>query len=91
MTGGEGQLRDLAIRVIVVTMRKPRTPVGANWLVAGGLVAVLVFVMPMTTLAQTTTAAPDGWAYGFQVQLWHYDPVARQNVIGDVKQAGFTG
>jgi polysaccharide biosynthesis protein PslG len=37
----------------------------------------------------STAAAPNGWGYGFQVQLWHYDAVARSNVIGDVKQAGF--
>jgi hypothetical protein len=58
-------------------------------LLASGLVAVLLLATPVTTVAQSTTAAPDGWGYGFQVQLWHYDPVARQNVIGDVTQAGF--
>ena len=70
-------------------MRIPRLPFRAARVVACGLAAVLLSISPTTTAAQTTTAAPDGWGYGFQVQLWHYDPVARQNVIGDVTQAGF--
>jgi hypothetical protein len=54
-----------------------------------GLVAVLLLA-PGTTAAQSTTIAPkSGWGYGYNVQLWHYDPVARSNVIGDVTQAGF--
>jgi hypothetical protein len=70
-------------------MRKPRTSVRATWFIASSLFALLISVTPMTTSAQSTTAAPDGWGYGVQVHLWHYDPVARQNVIGDVTQAGF--
>jgi len=59
-----------------------------GWAGAAGLLAVLVLLAPAE--AQTSTiAAQSGWGYGFQVQLWHYDPVARSNVIGDVKQAGF--
>jgi polysaccharide biosynthesis protein PslG len=61
----------------------------------GGVAAVLgvlVLLLPTSiSLAQpaSTTAAPNGWGYGFQVQLWGYDATARSNVIGDVKQAGF--
>src|SRR5947209_2483516 len=54
-----------------------------------GLVAILLLT-PATSSAQTSTTAPrTGWGYGYNVQLWHYDPVARSNVIGDVSQAGF--
>lgn len=58
---------------------------------AGVLGAVLLLLPAPISSAQPapTTAAQNGWGYGFQVQLWHYDPVARSNVIGDVKQAGF--
>jgi hypothetical protein len=57
---------------------------------ATGLVGALaVLLAPTTSSAQSTTADPNGFGYGFQVQLWHYDPVARSNVIGDVTQAGF--
>jgi polysaccharide biosynthesis protein PslG len=50
----------------------------------------LLFPAPMSSAQPASTAAaPNGWGYGFQVQLWHYDAVARSNVIGDVKQAGF--
>src|SRR3979411_295840 len=52
-------------------------------------VAALVIMAPVTSSAQTTKAPRTGFGYGFQVQLWHYDPVARSNVIGDVTQAGF--
>jgi hypothetical protein len=57
---------------------------------ATSLTAALVLLLPArTSSAQSTTAAKSGWGYGFQVQLWHYDTVARSNVIGDVTQAGF--
>src|SRR5438445_13896581 len=60
-------------------------------LTASALLGTLLLLAPTTTAAQpaSTTAAPNGFGYGFQVQLWHYDPVARSNVIGDVTQAGF--
>jgi polysaccharide biosynthesis protein PslG len=58
----------------------------ASALVAGAL-AVGLLLAPATSSAQP--APRNGFAYGFQVQLWHYDPVARTNVIGDVTQAGF--
>jgi polysaccharide biosynthesis protein PslG len=57
-----------------------------------GVLGTLVLLLPASiSSAQpaSTTAAKNGWGYGFQVQLWHYDPAARSNVIGDVKQAGF--
>src|SRR6266436_3371955 len=53
------------------------------------IVAALVIMAPVTSSAQTTKAPRGGFGYGFQVQLWHYDAVARSNVIGDVTQAGF--
>lgn len=58
---------------------------------AAGVLGALLLLLPTASEAQPapTTAAPNGWGYGFQVQLWHYDPGARSNVIGDVKQAGF--
>ncbi len=37
-----------------------------------------------------TSAPADGWGYGFQVHLWHFSPEAKQHIIGDVTQAGFT-
>jgi hypothetical protein len=49
----------------------------------------VVLVPAQTTSAQSTTAAKNGWGYGFQVQLWDYDPVSTSNVVGDVTQAGF--
>jgi hypothetical protein len=52
------------------------------------LAAALVLLAPATSAAQTT-ASRTGWGYGFNVQLWHYDALARSNVIGDVTQAGF--
>jgi hypothetical protein len=59
-----------------------------GWAVAAGVLSALVMLIPVEAQS-STTAAPSGWGYGFQVQLWAYDPVARSNVIGDVKQAGF--
>ncbi|TMF01071.1 MAG: hypothetical protein E6I52_12210 [Chloroflexi bacterium] len=59
------------------------------WLGAGGLIATMVALAPITSSAQSATANPNGWGYGYNVQLWHYDSVARSNVIGDVTQAGF--
>jgi len=57
---------------------------------ATGLIgAAALLLAPTTSSAQSSTADPNGFGYGFQVQLWHYDPVARSNVIGDVTQAGF--
>ena len=59
-----------------------------GWASAIGTLAALILLVPAQ--AQTSTiAAKNGWGYGFQVQLWNYDPVARSNVIGDVVQAGF--
>jgi hypothetical protein len=61
-----------------------------SWIAGAGLAATLVMLAPAVSSAQSsTTAAKNGWGYGFQVQLWHYDAVARSNVIGDVTQAGF--
>ncbi len=60
-----------------------------GWAAAAGALAALVVLVPVEAQSASTTAAQNGWGYGFQVQLWHYDPVARSNVIGDVKQAGF--
>jgi hypothetical protein len=55
-----------------------------------GIAAAALLLAPATTTAQSSTIAPkNGWGYGFNVYLWHYDPVARANVIGDVSQAGF--
>ncbi|HEY1296161.1 MAG TPA: hypothetical protein VGJ60_24035 [Chloroflexota bacterium] len=59
-----------------------------GWAGAAGALAAMVLLVPVHAQS-STTAAKNGWGYGFQVQLWHYDPVARSNVIGDVKQAGF--
>jgi hypothetical protein len=59
------------------------------WLSASGLAGLLALLAPVTPSAAQTTAAPTGFGYGYQVQLWHYDTVARSNVIGDVTQAGF--
>src|SRR5215467_10142001 len=59
-----------------------------GWAGATGALAALVLLVPVQAQS-STTAAKNGWGYGFQVQLWHYDPAARSNVIGDVKQAGF--
>src|SRR4030081_2539729 len=54
-----------------------------------GLAAVFL-VAPGLSTAQSATIAPaNGWGYGYNAQLWHYDAVARSNVIGDVTQAGF--
>src|SRR4051794_31688296 len=48
-----------------------------------------VLIGPASSSAQTSTVASrTGFGYGFQVQLWHYDAVARSNVIGDVTQTG---
>src|SRR5437868_14407234 len=60
-------------------------------LTASALLGTLLLLAPTTTVAQPapSTAARNGWGYGFQVQLWHYDTVARSNVIGDVSQSGF--
>src|SRR5438132_6993818 len=66
----------------------PTTIRRAAWISASSLAGLLVLLAPITTSAQTT-ASPTGWGYGYQVQLWHYDAVARSNVIGDVSQAGF--
>lgn len=54
------------------------------------LVAGALLLSPANSAAQaSSTAARNGWGYGFNVQLWHYDQVARSNVLGDVQQAGF--
>jgi hypothetical protein len=55
---------------------------------ASSLIGFVVLLAPIASSAQTTAPAT-GFAYGFQVHLWHFDPTARSNVIGDVKQAGF--
>ena len=72
-------------------MHTRSSPTRAALLGAAGLIgAVAVLVAPVASSAQSsTTADPNGFGYGFQVQLWHYDPVARSNVIGDVTQSGF--
>ena len=56
--------------------------VALSTLVATGLLSA-----PPTSSAQP--APRQGWGYGYNVALWHYDSVARSNVIGDVTQAGF--
>ena len=55
------------------------------------LVAGALLLSPASSAAQqaSATAATNGWGYGYNVQLWHYDTVARSNVLGDVQQAGF--
>jgi hypothetical protein len=58
------------------------------WGTLAGMLGALVLLAPASAQS-STTASKTGWGYGFQVQLWHYDPVARSNVLGDVKQAGF--
>src|SRR3982074_3625575 len=62
----------------------------AAWLASATLIAAVVLLAPATSSAQSSTTAPrNGWGYGFNVQLWHYDTIGRSNVIGDVTQAGF--
>jgi len=58
------------------------------WVGTTGLAAVLLLLAPTASSAQTT-AERAGFGYGFNVQLQHYDKVARSNVIGDITQAGF--
>jgi polysaccharide biosynthesis protein PslG len=58
------------------------------WAGAAGVLAALVVLLPAQAQS-STVAAKNGWGYGLQVQLWHYDPTATQNVLGDVTQAGF--
>lgn len=66
------------------TFGRPASLVTIVAMMAGLLLA------PAGSSAQSSTIAPpSGWGYGFQVHLWHFDPVARANVIGDVTQAGF--
>ena len=74
-----------------VPMHTRSSPTRAALLGAAGLIgAVAVLVAPTASSAQTSTIAdPNGFGYGYQVQLWHYDPVARSNVLGDVTQSGF--
>lgn len=55
---------------------------------ASSLIGFVVLLAPASSSAQTS-APSEGFAYGFQVHLWHFDQVARSNVIGDVKQTGF--
>jgi polysaccharide biosynthesis protein PslG len=52
--------------------------------------ALLITAAPRAS-AQTasTAAAPNGWGYGFQVQMWHFSSDSKEHVVGDVKQAGF--
>jgi len=60
------------------------------WLSASSVIGALIVLLPaQISAAQSTQAGRTGWGYGFQVQLWHYDTVARSNVLGDVTQAGF--
>lgn len=59
-----------------------------GWAGVAGALAAMVLMAPAQA-QPSTTAARSGWGYGFQVQLWQYDPVARSNVVGDVQQAGF--
>jgi hypothetical protein len=42
---------------------------------------------PLPAAAQQ--AAPSGWGYGFQVQLWHLSQDAKTQIIGEAKLAGF--
>ena len=74
---------------MVKTMRRRISRVSSLFSIA--LVAGALLLSPANSAAQqaSTTAARNGWGYGFNVQLWHYDQVARSNVIGDVQQAGF--
>src|SRR4030081_711524 len=55
---------------------------------ASSLIGFLVLLAPVASSAPTPPPAA-GFAYGFQVHLWHFDQTARSNVIGDVKQTGF--
>jgi hypothetical protein len=60
------------------------------WAGTAALIGALVLLAPAQTLSAQSEQAPrNGWGYGYNVQLWHYDAVARSNVIGDVTQAGF--
>jgi polysaccharide biosynthesis protein PslG len=60
------------------------------WLSTSGVIGALILLLPaQTSSAQSAQAARTGFGYGFQVQLWHYDTIARSNVLGDVTQAGF--
>ncbi len=59
------------------------------WAGAAGVLATLVLLVPVQAQTASTVAAKNGWGYGFQVQLYGYDPTATQNVVGDVTQAGF--
>ena len=59
------------------------------WAGAAAILGALVLLLPAQAQTASTVAAKNGWGYGFQVQLWHYDPTATENVIGDVTQAGF--
>jgi hypothetical protein len=58
------------------------------WVGTTCLAAVLMLLAPAASSAQST-APRGGFGYGFNVQLQHYDAIARSNVIGDVTQAGF--
>ena len=55
------------------------------------IIAALVIMAPVTSSAQTTKASRNGFGYGFQVQLWHYDPVARSNVMATCHRLASTG
>jgi hypothetical protein len=58
------------------------------WAGAAGLLSAMLLLAPVQAQS-STAAARNGWGYGFQVQLWQYDPTAATNVVGDVQQAGF--
>jgi hypothetical protein len=45
---------------------------------------------PGPTLQPLPPSSASGWGYGFQVQLWNFNPDAKQQVVGLIKQAGFT-
>jgi hypothetical protein len=52
--------------------------------------ALLLIAAPHASAQSASTVAPQtGWGYGFQVQMWHFDGTSKEEVVGDVKQAGF--
>src|SRR3982074_3107752 len=63
-------------------------PSRALTVAASSLIGFFVLLAPLASSAPPT-ARSAGFAYGFQVHLWHFDKTARTNVIGDVKQTGF--
>jgi hypothetical protein len=58
-------------------------------LLAASLVLAMLTITAPTVAAQSSTAAREGWGYGFQVQMWHFNQDAKQQVVSNVTQAGF--